>query len=184
MIDSKCNISLLQENEFSLSSGRIAALSNLLEVCFPDTFQGRTYYKQKPNFRLFAELFGQTVGQIGIDFRVVRVGNAFIDIFGIVDLCVMPEKRRGGIASLLMDEAERLAIAGQVDAMVAMADRHDLYVEKGYHNLTPARCRWLAIDDVRSIDLVERNLDYCFMYKNLKDKPWPSGNIDLLGHLF
>ncbi len=83
-----------------------------------------------------------------------------------------------------MDEAKRLAVAGQVDAMVAMADRHNLYVEKGYRNLTHAKCRWLAIEDVRSIAVIERDLAYCFMYKNLKNEPWPDGDIDLLGYLF
>ncbi|MDR3514458.1 MAG: GNAT family N-acetyltransferase [Azospirillaceae bacterium] len=175
---------LTKEAEFSLNRHRNAALARLLDSCFPDTFEGRTYFKQRPHFRIFAESRGALIGQMGIDFRVIGVGDSFMNIFGIVDLCVAPQSRGRGIGSFLIDEAERLAAAGQVDAMVAMADRHDLYAAKGYRNLNPARCRWLAIDERRSVDLIERDMTYCFLYKCLKPVTWPDGDIDLLGYLF
>ncbi len=96
MLEPEHDVTLIQKNEFLLSNGRIAALRNLLNTCFPDTFQGRTYYKQKPSFRIFADLGGQMVGQVGIDFRAIRVGDALINIFGVVDLCVVPEKKKVG----------------------------------------------------------------------------------------
>ena len=171
-------------NEHALGPALTPALAVLLDTCFPDTFEGRTYYKQLPHFRLLAGVGNTLVGQVGIDARIIRVGDACLSVFGIIDLCVAPGWRGQGFGGRLLDRAAGIAMAGQVDALIAMADRPCIYARHGFQALTPAPCRWLAINDRRSMALVDRDMGQCFRYRTLQPAGWPGGPVDLLGYLF
>lgn len=156
----------------------------LLETCFPATFEGRTYFKQLPHFRLIALEGDSVLGQLGIDCRIMNVGGQILNIFGGIDLCVHPDRRGSGVASKLLVAAEKIAMNSSQDFMVLLADQHDLYEQHGYQHVQPAKTKWLAIEERKSIKLIERDLGDCFMVKSLSEKLWPSGEIDFLGYLF
>jgi len=170
--------------EYEISGNVCSQLQGLLEECFPDTFEGRTYFKQLPHLRLLAMDAGLVVGQVGIDGRVVNVGGTVISIFGRIDLAVHPGSRGRRIGTMLLGHAERFARAWNRDFLVLMADRHDLYLREGYSRVQPAHTRWLAIDNRQSVEVIERDLGNCFMVKSLIDREWPEGTIDMLGYLF
>jgi len=65
-----------------------------------------------------------------------------------------------------------------------MADDRRLYEQTGYSLLPRANTTFLAIDELRSHSVIERDLSEIFMVKCLSDKQWPEGKIDLLGYLF
>ena len=99
---------------------RDAAIASLLDACFDGVHGGRTWFKQIPHQRLLAWSGSDLMGHVGMEYRVVRVGEAFLPVVGIVDLCVAPAARRQGIgAALLLGVEERAR--GQLFAL-AMAD--------------------------------------------------------------
>ncbi len=157
-------------------------LVKLLDAAFPDTFDGRTYFKQQPHSRLLAHHDDRLVGQVGLEFRVINVGGALLEICGIVDLCVAHCAQRRGIGSQLLVRAEELAVGR--DFMVLIADNQSIYHRYGYSSVTPAPARWHAIEDLQSHSVIEEDLGDCFMIKQIGSKPWPEGKIDMLGYLF
>lgn len=170
--------------EWELSEPERTQIAELLDVCFPETFEGRTYYKQLASLRVLALHEQRLVGHLALDHRVIRVGSDVVPILGIVDLAVDPNERRKGVGAELLHRAEVIAQQAGCAFLVAMADRHDLYLRCEYRRLAAAETRFLAIDERRSHSLISRPLDDIFLVKALNDTRWPSGEIDLLGHLF
>lgn len=171
-------------HEYRLSDGELVALASLLDECFPDTFEGRSYFKQLPHARLILRMDGAIVGQLGLDFRMVRVGAALVPVFGIIDLCVASSQRQRGHGTMLLNEAERIAAGSRAQFMLAMADCHDIYARLGYAPVAAAATKWLAIEDRNSIIMIERDLSDCFLVKPLGPAAWPEGRIDMLGYLY
>jgi predicted N-acetyltransferase YhbS len=170
--------------EYAIPAEVCSQLQTLLDQCFPGTFEGRTYFKQLPHFRLLAMDAGSVVAQVGIDGRVVTVGGTIVSIFGLIDTAVHPARRGERIGTQLLTEAERIARASQREFLVLMADRHDLYLKEGYVRVQPALTKWLAIENRQSVELMTRDLSDCFMVKPLTEKSWPAGTIDMLGYIF
>ena len=102
-------------------------ITSLLDEAFPDTFEGRTFFKQWPHKRLVSLKDSRVVGQLGLDFRAIRVGDLIIGISGIIDLCVSQEHQGTGIGSALLQQAEIEARKSDLQFMVLMADKPDLY---------------------------------------------------------
>ena len=161
---------------------RNAAVAGLLDTCFDSGHGGRTFHKQIPHGRLLVWSGSDLMGHVGMDYRVVRVGDATLPILGIVDLCVAPSARRQGIGATLLQRAEERA-RGQSFAL-AMADDHRLYLRTGYSLIPNTDVTFLAIDEVRCHSVIRRDLSEIFMVKQLAGDAWPDGPIDLLGHLF
>ena len=175
-------LQVLAEHEIPDSSSK--EIADLLEVCFPATFDGRTYYKQLPHFRLLWWRGGTLVAQLGIDSRVVNVDTRILKIFGVIDLCVHPEHRSSGMASQMLSRVEEIARLHDRDHLVLMADRHDVYLKCGFVRVEPAFVTWLAIDERKTVDVFHRDLSDCFLVKPLSSEAWPAGEIDMLGYLF
>ncbi|WP_172299989.1 GNAT family N-acetyltransferase [Pseudoruegeria sp. HB172150] len=158
------------------------ALVKLLDDCFSATFDGRTFYKQQPHHRLLAFENDRLVGHVGLDFRVITVGGTLYEIVGIIDLCVAADRRGLKIGTALVRASETFDVGR--DFSLLFADDHRVYEANGYQRIVPAHTRWLAIDELRSHSVIERDLHDCFMAKSLGTTPWPRGEIDLLGYLF
>ena len=62
-------------------------LQSLLQLSFPG-YPDRAYYKLPPHLRLLAIVGGNVVAQLGVELRVIRVGQSVFRTFGVVDLCV------------------------------------------------------------------------------------------------
>src|SRR5690242_21212391 len=84
-------------------------VQTLLQECFPG-YPGRSYFKLPPHFRYLAMTgSGDVAGQMGVEFRVIRVGDAVVRTFGVVDLCVSQSQRSRGLAGRLLAEVTALA---------------------------------------------------------------------------
>ena len=166
----------------SADSVRNAAIADLLDTCFDSVHGGRTYYKQVPHEHLLVWSGRDLIGHVGMDYRMVRVGEAILPILGIIDLCVAPSARRQGIGAALLQRAEYRAKAQSFS--LAMADDWRLYHRTGYSLLPAASVTFLAIDELRSHSVIRRDLSDIFMVKQLAGDAWPDGQIDLLGYLF
>jgi len=159
-----------------------SSLAVLLNQCFPGTFEGRIFFKQEPHSRIVAHAGNILIGQVGIDRRVISVDGKILKIIGMIDLCVAKEYRGQGIGTALIEQVEKRS-EGR-DFIVLMADNPEIYKQAGYSRLQHASTKWLAIEDLASHSIIERNLSDCFMYKPLLQQDWPPGKIDLLGYLF
>jgi GNAT superfamily N-acetyltransferase len=158
-------------------------LKDILRTCFPAFLADRSYYKQVPHGRLLAVDKTRVVGQVGIDYRVVRWGDLVFSLFGVVDLCVRPRWRCAGIASQLLARLEARARAGSIDVLMAIADDDRLYRRNGFFPID-TDARWLGIEERASIDIIKKRLAGCVLAKPLRDGVNLSTPVDFLGHLF
>ncbi len=159
-------------------------IAELLDRCFPQTFEGRSYFKQLPHERLLLRKGNTLIGHAGLDHRVIRIGDAVARVTGIIDLCVDPGFLRVGRGSALLQFAETLARRGQTEFMILFADRSDLYERNGYRPVDPAMITWLAIDERASHSMQRRDFTGTLMAKAVSKSGFPAGEIDLLGYLF
>lgn len=161
-------------------------LAALLDGCFPDTFDGRSYFKQLPHARLLArDEDGRLLGQVGLDHRVIRVGDHVVPILGLIDLCVDANARNQGIGFRLLTETENFGrrAPAPIEFLLLVTDIPTYYEAHGYHRIRPAKTRWLAIEDRRSHSVMQ-HIEHELVAKPLTDRHWPDGSIDLLGYLF
>lgn len=170
-------------NDFEIPKEKREALRVLLNSCFPDYFIQREYFKQIPKFRYLVWDEEKLVAQMGVENRVINIDGDIVRIFGVIDLCVEDGYRSHNIATNLLERVEYLGLKNGIDFIILFADDHRLYRKNGYR-LVSNICRWLAIDELRSVEIIEKRLTNCFMVKSLSQKSWKNGQVDLLGYLF
>ena len=158
-------------------------LRPLLDEAFPGFFNGRTYVKQQPHFRIIMHAGSDVVGHVALDYRVIRIGADVVRICFVIDLCVQKDRRGQGMGSKLLEEAEVQARQAGVCFMVLMADLHDFYGRHGFLRIRGVSTKWFAIEDRASQSLIEEDLSDQLMAKPLTEIGWPEGPIDMLGYL-
>jgi len=110
-------------------SGR---LQSLLQACFPG-YPSRSYFKLPPHFRFLAMTgTGGVAAQMGVEFRIIRVGDTVVRTFGVVDLCVAESQRSRGLAGRLLTEMTELARCCGMAFIVLFADDDRLYARHGW----------------------------------------------------
>lgn len=169
--------------EAEIGADLAAQLQSLLQACFPG-YPSRSYFKLPPHFRYLAMTSsGDVAAQVGVEFRIIRVGAAVVRTFGVVDLCVRESQRSRGLASRLLAEVTELARSCGMAFIVLFADDDRLYATNGWTRVTN-RCSWVKIDDHVTLGLATPTDTGAMMVKALGEQGWPEGDVDLLGHLF
>lgn len=168
--------------EMSRDDDEEAQIAAILKQSFDGMHEGRTYCEQIPQQRLLGYCGDRLVGHLGLDYRMIRIGEAILSIVGIIDLCVVPDLRRRGLAQRLIAAAEKRSAAQEFSVLVAKDTR--LYERAGYRLLNKADVTWLVIDQLRCHSVRNRDLSDIFMQKPLSTRQWPKGPIDVLGFLF
>ena len=169
--------------EDQLTPEQRSSVRQLLAASFPGFFADRIYYKQVPHFRVLAAQAGALLGQVAVEHRAVRVGDAPVRIFGVVDLCVAESARHRGVGAQLVEAVHERAIGAGIEHIVLFADDPRLYERLGYRRVD-VDVTYLAIDEHRSLDLRTRSLADCMMVASPTGAAWPAGDIDMLGHVF
>lgn len=178
------NLIIERKEEDLLSFKEQEALKGVLDSCFPQTFQGRIYFKQLPNFRFLGKRDDRLIGQVGITHRIVRLGNDPIRIFGIIDLCVIEKERHQGVGGQLLNTAINAAHHADVDFILLCADNQNFYRKFGFVRVENS-CSWLAIDEHKTLGIQTESLADCLMVLSLKQKVWDdTARLDFLGYLF
>jgi len=158
-------------------------LQSLLQACFAG-YPNRSYFKLPPHFRYLAMTSsGDLAAQMGVEFRVIRAGDAVLRTFGVVDLCVAESQRSQGLAGRLLGEVTEFARSCGMAFIVLFADDDRLYARNGWARVTN-RCTWVRINDHLTLGLARQEDTGAMMIKALGQQPWPEGDVDLLGHLF
>ena len=120
---------------------------------------------------------------MGVDHRVIRVGNSIFTIFGVIDLCVVQSHRRRGIASKLLILLTELAREKSVDFLFLVSHNDAIYLNNGFQAVSQY-CSWLGIEDDRNCGVLVEKIEENFMVKQTGDKQWVNEPIDLLGYMF
>ena len=169
--------------EWSLTQEHTTKLQSLLAACFPDYLSTRIYFKQLPQFRLLVWNNQQLIAQVGVEHRVINIDNTPFRIFGVIDLCCSPSNRSQGIATIILNKLYQQAKSQGIDFIVLFADDHRLYKREGFFRVNN-QCKWLGIDEHKTIGILENELSDCMMVKSTSSKEWPLGTVDLMGYLF
>ncbi len=155
----------------------------LRNECFPDAARERSYFKQLPHFRLLAEEDGILVGHLGVDHRVIRVGDTIVSIFGIIDLFVSGQHQGNGIATSLLTRISKMAEQHGIDFLLLYAVDGRLYLNNGFRVISPyLKSLWIYDFDNRGVG-IER-LDNLIYIKATSVNAWPDGVVDMMGYLF
>jgi predicted N-acetyltransferase YhbS len=171
-------------DEFRITTGLHEQIRCLLQVCFPDSefTLTRSYSKQSPQRRLLVWEDGILIGHVGIEHRTIGLDTGPATIFGLLEVCVDPEHQGTGIASGMIDYVERLGQQHDVDFVMLFATDRRLYEQKGFR--APGNpLRWSMIHEHKTIGIDEQPLEE-LMIKELGERPWPEGLVDLLGYQF
>jgi predicted N-acetyltransferase YhbS len=169
--------------EAEIGEGLSGQLQSLLQECFPG-YPDRSYFKLPPHFRYVATTGGGAVaGQMGVELRVIRVGDDVVRTFGVVDLCVSGSERSRGLAGRLLAEVTDFARACGMAFIILFADDDRLYARHGWARVSN-RCSWVKINDHTTLGLASQVDPGVMMAKAVGDRAWPAGDVDLLGHLF
>lgn len=174
-------------NEFEIAEKTKRELADLLQVCFPDAaYNGNTFFKQLPHYRLLLKDKNKTIGQVAIDYRIMKQNNETVKVFGVVDLAVHPDYRNKGLGTLLMQEYEKLAVkhTHNIDFIFLVTDKPEFYKKLGY-KITKLKTTWLKINNGKNYGLGNETVDDCFlMYKPTGSKIWKDGTLDMLGYWY
>jgi hypothetical protein len=176
-------ITVLRVAEAEIGENLSMGLQSLLHECFPG-YPSRNYFKLPPHFRYVA-LAGNGVvaGQMGVELRVIRVGNTVVRTFGLVDVCVRASDQSRGLASMMLAEVTEFARACEMAFVILFADDDRLYTRNGWVHVSN-RCTWVRIDNHATLGLARQLDPGVMMVKSVGSQAWPAGDVDLLGHLF
>jgi GNAT superfamily N-acetyltransferase len=176
-------VTVLRLAEAEIGEDLSRQLQSLLQASFPG-YPSRSYFKLPPHFRYVAMRSGGVVAaQMGVELRVIRVGDLVVRTFGVVDLCVDGSERSRGLASMLLAEVTEFARACAMAFVILFADDDRLYARNGWTHASN-RCTWLKIDNHTTLGLACRVDPGVMMVKAVGNQAWPAGDVDLLGHLF
>lgn len=169
--------------EPQLTNTQHHAITNLRNSAFPDHQVKRSYFKQLPHSRVLLMQDGELVGHLGLDHRMISVAGEPLKILGVIDLCIKPALQGQGLASQMLTLTSQYATEAEVDFIFLIARVHDLYLKHGFQRIN-AKLKFLHIKDQQSISLAEVREDGTILIKPIQTRPWPKGDIDLMGYLF
>ena len=177
------SLSIKKIHEYEISEDTHSEITRLWNVCFDEEELDRSYFKQLPHIRFLAYENNQLIGHLGVDYRVFSVNGKPIPVFGVIDLCVLPNYQKQGVASALLTSLESLADIHLINHILLIARDNRLYSKHGYSYINEY-CSWLRIDEHKNYGVAFEKIDNEVMIKSLHGQVWPVGPIDFLGYMY
>jgi GNAT superfamily N-acetyltransferase len=181
-VSTERDVTIVRVVETELGGELEGQLRSLLLASFPG-YPDRSYFKLPPHFRYLAAVDGSVVAQVGVELRVIRVGNAVVRTFGIVDLCVRESARSRGLGSRLLAQVTEYARDCQMDFVILFADNDRIYARNGWVRVDNP-LSWVKINEHATIGLATNVIPHAMMVRPVSQSAWPDGPVDLLGHVF
>ncbi|MBL4585663.1 MAG: GNAT family N-acetyltransferase [Flavobacteriales bacterium] len=174
-------------NEFQIDNATSMEINSLLARCFPETkYEKRDYFKQLPHYRILAKEGKRIIGQLGIDFRIMNLNGKAVRVFGVVDLCVDLKFQGKGIGRNLIGEFESIAKkhSDKIDFLFLVTDKPQFYQTIGF-KITNITTTWMKINQHKSYGIGKEKIqDAFFLVKDVSNKQWKDGELDLLGYMY
>ncbi|UTM59090.1 GNAT family N-acetyltransferase [Photobacterium sp. CCB-ST2H9] len=159
-----------------------AAIQLLRNAAFQDHQVNRSYFKQLPHSRMLTYSGEQLIGHMGLDYRVIRVGDAVLKILGVIDFCVSEHARGQGIGSSMLATLSAYAKTRDVDFLMLMSEHTHFYCRHGFQQVT-AHHSWLRLHEHQNYGIGFEPLNE-LLIQPVSGLEWPSGHIDWLGYMF
>ena len=173
--------------EFKLSHDLKTQIAELLKICFPDAcFYGRTYFKQLPHYRLILSVDQQLVGQLALDYRVMRLNQQPIYVLGLIDFAIHPHYQNQGYSKLLIRALEHMVAKFEqnIDFLLLTTKQPEFYRKLGFQT-TNQTVQWLAIEHLKNYGIQEQYIENELMYKRIGQKKWSEQSVlDMLGYWY
>ena len=173
--------------EFQISEKDSIAINNLVQKSFPEVdYKSRDYFKQTPHYRILAKENDTLIGQVGPDYRVMKLGNSPIKVLGLIDICIYSRHRENGIGEKLLQKADKLSLefSERIDFLFLVTNIPNYFEKYGFRRVEPTTT-WLKIHQHKNYGVgTEKIDDTHFMIKSIKDKKWEGENLDLLGYMY
>ena len=168
--------------DWDLGAEDEAHIARLLRGCFSTDFGGRSFFQQRPHFRLIWREGGQIIGHMAVMMRAIRLGGALVDVAGLADVASHPNHRGKGIAASLL-QATIARVKGSQAQYFLLFGTARLYAAHGFaaaHNqITYIDMRGAQTGQVKTERAEELRV------LPLRGQAWPvDAPVDLLGHLF
>ncbi len=174
---------IIFKKEWEIQEKENLEIQYLLQKCFPEYFCNRTYFKQIPHFRLLAKKDNTVVGQVGLDYRMMSLNNKPIQVLGIIDLCILPSFQGQKIGSQLLQYVEKIALENHIDFLLLFADNPQLYLKHGFKKCSHNMIHWVKINEHETLGIGKEIIPE-LMIKEIHDKKWEEGILDMLGYLY
>ncbi|MDR0328639.1 MAG: GNAT family N-acetyltransferase [Planctomycetaceae bacterium] len=182
MSETECSssfpVEIVEESDFQPEEDR--QLRELLCLCFPDwaeIFQHhRLWHKTPPIFSTIVRHEGQIIGHIAVVVRTITTTwNFRYNVASIQGVCVIPEKRRLGLARRLQQEAlqEAKRRGFQFAILYCKEFLVPYYTAQGWKLADDSVVMWNS----RDLPIFMRS--NCPMYYELSDVPFPEGPLDI-----
>jgi len=91
-------------HEINLDKSTEKSIKKLRNQSFPDFDIDRSYYKQLLHIRCLQFNKSELVGYMGLDYRMVSVGELPFRILGVIDFCVDESQRNLGIGTDMLNK--------------------------------------------------------------------------------
>jgi GNAT superfamily N-acetyltransferase len=174
-------------DEFRLDSLTKKQIADLLKNCFPEEeFFGRTYFKQLPHYRLLLKDEQKLICQLGLDYRIMKLGEQPIKVLGVIDLTILPERQGQGLGTKLLQRLDVIVSKhiNNIDFLFLAADKHKFYEKCGYR-LVKQKVKWLAIEEHVNYGFQEKEFDDCLMIKQVGKLEWDDSlELDMFGYWY
>lgn len=158
-------------------------ITKLLKQAFYDfPYPDRSYYKQRPNYRLVYKKENQLIAYMGLDLRSMTIDEEVYQVLGIIDLCVHENFRGQGIASHMLDYVTDNAKSHHVDIILLFADNKNLYEQNGFKSY-PCKCQLLMLDEHKTYG-VKTDFYEELMIKPINKEIKTCEVIDMMGYLY
>ena len=169
-------------SEIDLSTKQHREIQTLRNKSFPEHQVDRSYYEQLPHMRGLKYLDGTLVGHMGLDFRVVSVGEEVYKVLGVVDFCVDRALQGQGIGTSMLSQLSGYVETKDVDFIILISELNDFYTKKGYRRID-ALSSWLRLHEHKNYGVTAEKIDSLYV-KPVGDKNWRGGSVDWLGYLY
>ena len=170
--------------EFKINKQQHQQIAALLQRSFANYPWNRSFYNQLPSFRYLVKGDDNIlIGHMGVCHRLMNLDGESIRVFGVMDLCVEQAYQSQRIASRMLESLTTLGQQHGVEFIVLIAQEHQLYENNGFV-LYDHACKWLVINQQKSLGICLRRLEDCLMVKGLGDRAWNGQIADFLGPIF
>ena len=176
------NLKVVKEED--MTPALDAAIRRGLAVCFPEDAeafsQTRAWHGSLAAWSVVLEHEGEVIAHAGVVDRTLRVGEREVRVAGVQNVYVLPEFRRRGLTSRLMEKAmtEAAARGFDVGLLFCVPELERVYLRSGWISLGPRET--LRVDETGAeVPLPAKNIA---MFHPLRQPNFPHGLIHLQGN--
>ena len=169
-------------NEIDVDKTTHELIKELRNASFPEHTSDASYYKQLPHMRCLEYREDKLIAYMGLDYRVIGVGDEHYKVLGIIDFCVAENSRGNGVGTAMLKKLTSFAESKDVDFIILMANKKNIYEHNDF-NKQHVPSSWLRLHEYKNYGVAFEYIDD-FYIKKTGSREWTKGHVDWLGYMF